>query len=63
MCEVDVLDDEIGQMCTCRFSKYCKTFITASFWVLLIALYYQAKLTQVTFPIKCKNMNSKRFIG
>lgn len=56
MCEVDVLGDEICQTCTCRFNKYCKIFITASFWVLLVALYYQAKLTQLTFPIKCKNI-------
>lgn len=56
MSEVDVLDTEICQTCTCRFNKYYKTFITASFRVLFVALYYQANLTQLTFPSKCKNI-------
>lgn len=57
MSEIDVLDITICQTCTCRFNKYSKTFITASFWVLLVALYYESN-----FNTACTSYQMQEYI-
>lgn len=49
MSEVDVFDIEVSQACTCSFNKYSKAFITASFWVLLVAMYYQSNFNPACY--------------